>query len=520
MFGVSFFKEWALRYRDKGLRPIPCEPRGKRSLIAWKPYQERQPTVEEIEAWSRQWPDANIALVLGNGIFAVDIDSLEGRDNLERAGVKLPQDAPIVATSKGAHIYMAGNAGDRVGLVPGVDIRGVGYVVAPPSIHPSGRAYVWVNDFTGKVPAAPGALLALLQDPTKGQAAPAASVDWFTEAFAGVAEGGRNAACVRLAGFFLGLGVSPDRTLTVLQAWADRCTPPYPHDEVATTVESIAKRESFDAPGSLPPSAADLIEPTLALIANPAANVISTGWPVLDAKLDGGWERGTFNLVAGQAGTGKTLSMLQSGIAAACAGVGVLFVSLEMSGPRLLRRVLSQMSQVKFADIKHGNLVDAQRVLLDGAVARLRGLPFWIETRVRTVEAIDAVLSEFEPGQIGLIFADYTQKFTSPNAGEERRGVVEHVSEMFTKLAVGRNVPVVAASALSRPDRPTPTWRPTINNLRESAKLGYDADTVLLLHRDPGSPALEIDVAKQRDGETGRTILFLHAETLTLRESA
>jgi hypothetical protein len=35
---------------------------------------------------------------------------------------------------------------NRVGIVPGIDLRGDGgCVVAPPSIHSSGQAYTWVK---------------------------------------------------------------------------------------------------------------------------------------------------------------------------------------------------------------------------------------------------------------------------------------------------------------------------------------------------------------------------------------
>jgi hypothetical protein len=509
-------REAALAYRAAGLHPIPCEPQGKRSIVAWKEFQERQPTAEEINHWWSSWPDANVALVLGRGLIAIDIDSDEGRENLARAGVVLPEGAPISATGKGVHVFLSAVAGDRVALVPGVDIRGAGYVVAPPSVHASGRVYTWVLPLTGAPPAAPAALLALLAAPPTKVNAPGG--DWFTTALAGVAEGGRDATCTRMAGYLLGKGVSVEATQAILLAWAERCAPPFPADQVTKCVESIAKREAYDAPNSLPPSAADLIEDTLKLITSPS-QARSTGLGPLDALLEGGLEPGTFTLIGGTAGTGKTALMLQIATAVARAGQGVLFVTLEMGATRLLRRMLSQMSQVKFQHLKQGKLVDGERAALGVAADALRALPLWIETRVRTVEAVGAVLGEFDPGRIGLVCVDYAQKMTSPHGGDDLRHEVEHVSEQITKLAVSLNLAVVAASALSRPDSFSDKWRPTINNLRESAKLGHDADNVVLLYRARGAVVCEVMVEKQRDGATGAAVLGFRGDTLTFTES-
>jgi hypothetical protein len=511
-------REAALAYLELGLRPIPCEPGGKRAIVKWKDFETRAPRREEVEHWWAMWPDANIALVLGNGLLAVDLDSFDARENLERAGVVLPADAPVVATGKGAHVYLSGTSGDRVGLVPGVDIRGVGYVVGPPSIHPSGRQYVWVNEFKTPPPA-PQSLLNLLQAATN-KSPVTNSGDWVAEALAGVAEGGRDQTCTRLAGHLLGKGVSVQASEAILLAWAERCTPPFPADQVAKCVASIAKRAAFDAPGSLPPSAADLVDATLALITSPVRNVRSTGLPRLDERLEGGFEAGTLTLLGALPGVGKTCLMLQIATNVALSGKGVLFVTLEMGATRLLRRVLSQMSLVRFANLKSGSLVDGERLALNIAANKLRELPLWIETRVRTVEAVDAVLGEYDPDRIGLVCVDYAQKMSSPHGGDDRRHEVEHVSEMLTKLCVSRDLPVLAASALSRPENQRPNWRPTIHNLRESAKLGHDADTVILLHRDGGGPATEVDVAKQRDGATGGMVLFFKGETLRFEETA
>jgi KaiC/GvpD/RAD55 family RecA-like ATPase len=506
-------REAAHAYLDAGLRPIACEPRAKRAIVSWKEFQQRAPTHEEIDHWWTMWPDANIALVLGQGLMAVDLDSFDARENLERAGVVLPSDAPVVATGKGAHVYLSGTSGDRVGLVPGVDIRGVGYVVAPPSIHPSGRAYVWVNDFKMPPPAPPSLLALLGRSSAEAPSVPVG--DWFSEAMGGISEGGRDALCTRMAGYLLGKGVSVEASEAILLAWAARCTPPFPADQVTKCVDSIAKRESYDSPGTLPSTAADLIEPTLALILRPVKNIRPTGLAVLDGLLEGGLEPGTVTLLGARPAVGKTAMALQIATHVASAGTGVLFVSLEMSATRLMRRVLCQLSQVRFANIKTGDLKDGEKAALQIAADRARTLPMWIESRVRTVEAVDAIVAELGD-QVGFVVVDYLQRMSAPESRLGLRESVEHVSKALGRVA-SRGLPILALSSLSRPDRADSRWRPSLTSLRESGALESDADSVILLHRDEGSVAMEVSVAKQRDGATGSTVLTFAGETLTVR---
>src|SRR3990172_7300184 len=99
--------EAAVKYHSLGLHPIPCQPKDKRPLIDWKPYQERQPELTEVMQWWERWPDANVALVLGRGVFAVDLDGDAALFLLGQAGVAVPGGAPRVKTGKGYHVYLA-----------------------------------------------------------------------------------------------------------------------------------------------------------------------------------------------------------------------------------------------------------------------------------------------------------------------------------------------------------------------------------------------------------------------------
>ncbi|HTY93933.1 MAG TPA: primase C-terminal domain-containing protein, partial [Steroidobacteraceae bacterium] len=129
---------------------------------------------------------------------------------------------------------------NRVGLKPGIDLRGDGgCVVAPPSVHPSGRPYSWVKRRTpDEVPLAslPDWLLAAAGSVRRGH--PLAH--WRSLVREGVEEGQRNESLASLTGHLLGRDVDPEVALELLLAWNRvRCRPPLEDAEVAGVVRSI-----------------------------------------------------------------------------------------------------------------------------------------------------------------------------------------------------------------------------------------------------------------------------------------
>src|SRR5262245_10918514 len=138
------FLRAAQEYLRLGYHPIPCLPREKRPMVAWKDFQTTMPTSEQLTTWWTRTPEANVALVLGRGRFAVDLDGGADAEALLAAeGIALPPAAPRSRTGNGFHVFLraATPQPDRVGLLttdghkPQIDIRGIGIVVAPPSIH-------------------------------------------------------------------------------------------------------------------------------------------------------------------------------------------------------------------------------------------------------------------------------------------------------------------------------------------------------------------------------------------------
>lgn len=240
----------ALAYRARGFSVIPVG-KNKKPLVEWAEYQDRLPTGAEIREWWRRWPGANVAIVTGrvSGVVVLDVDGPEAREALQ--GRPLPP-TPCVLTGKGTHYYFQHpgfQARNFVKKLPGLDFRGDGgYVLAPPSLHPSGRRYRWAEYLSLKDVAlapCPEWLLELI-GPAAGQDGAARPVeDWRRLVSEGVAEGARNNSIAALAGHLLRRGVDPYVVLDLLLAWnKQKCRPPLPDEEVVTTVNSVARAEA------------------------------------------------------------------------------------------------------------------------------------------------------------------------------------------------------------------------------------------------------------------------------------
>ena len=140
--------EWAQWYLSKGFCVIPVGF-DKKPRIAWKEYQSRKSTNEELAKWWGEWPESNIGLVTGaiSDLFVIDLDT---QDAVKQVNDMLPDTAiiPTVQTPRGGrHLYFKHIDGfaNKAGVAPGIDVRTTGgYIVAPPSKNGRGNKYSWI----------------------------------------------------------------------------------------------------------------------------------------------------------------------------------------------------------------------------------------------------------------------------------------------------------------------------------------------------------------------------------------
>jgi hypothetical protein len=160
--------ECAIEYARRGIPVLPLS--GKLPRISKRAggsgVHDATTNLDQIRAWWRRWPHANIGLRCGVRFDVIDVDGPQGRRSLERfldEHAQVPIGGPRVLTGSGGwHLYVIPTGlPDRIGVLDHVDYRAADrYVVAPPSRHPeTGGLYTWVpgrgiDTPLGHVPAA------------------------------------------------------------------------------------------------------------------------------------------------------------------------------------------------------------------------------------------------------------------------------------------------------------------------------------------------------------------------------
>ena len=229
----------ALYYASLGWSVIPLRLKDKKPALKWEQYQTERASEEQIRAWWKKSPRANVGIVTGtiSGIIVLDVDGPEGRASLE--GKDLPPTTCTTTGSGGAHYifkHPGGEVRNFARRLPGLDLRGDGgYIVAPPSVHPSGGIYewglspemesprpvpVWLKDLLGVKAHNNGTKI----DPAK--------------VLAGIPEGSRDTELFKYAASLRARGMKREEAeILVLQA-AAACSPPFPREEALAKIES------------------------------------------------------------------------------------------------------------------------------------------------------------------------------------------------------------------------------------------------------------------------------------------
>ena len=288
-------------------------------------------------------------------------------------------------------------------------------------------------------------------------------------------------------------------------------------------------------------------------------NGLTTGFDSLN-KITQGFHAGDMIIVAARPSVGKTALALNFAYRAANrTDKPVAIFSLEMPAEQLVTRLVGAESSVSLSKITTGNLTGVDRTKVSSAVSKIGSLPLFIDDspngKLMDIIAKSRKLQANYP-DLGLIIIDYLGLVSSGSSrsNDSRQEEVRKASLALKALARELKVPVIVVSQLSRSvEQRGENKRPILSDLRDSGSIEQDADVVMLLYREdyykdskaPNNNAgdkkmknlsgserfemvkeqkeritgesmagdvsfVEVNIAKNRNGQTGKSYLFFY----------
>jgi replicative DNA helicase len=247
-------------------------------------------------------------------------------------------------------------------------------------------------------------------------------------------------------------------------------------------------------------------------------------WPRVQQVVCG-LQKGELTILAGRPSHGKSSLAMQIGMHAAKNTFCVAYVSLEMTGPSLVRREIAQEARVDSNRMRLGYLGHEERSRLVHSRNVIHELPIYIESRQRrgrTVSAIMASLRFLKARKpLDLVIVDHFHLIDGPERDE--RVKYNRIADALQRGARDMQVPFLVLAQLNRKCEEE-RREPGMSDLKECGKIEENADVIMFIHRPElythnrdreelrGQACLI--VAKQRDGAIGKIqLVFLHAQT-------
>lgn len=245
-----------------------------------------------------------------------------------------------------------------------------------------------------------------------------------------------------------------------------------------------------------------------------ATSGVPTGLSTLD-DLTAGFQEGELTILAARPSVGKTaLALWIIRQVAVLARMPVFFASLEQSRLELGDRMLCAHARVDSHRVRLGQCVQEDLDRLKAADAELRQAPLHIDDRPQQSVLRIASQARRLKRQHGLklVVIDYLQLIEPESRREPRHEQVGQMSRRLKQLAREVGVPVICLAQLNREAEEN---EPRMRHLRESGDIEANADVILFLHpmANTNCGAMDVIVAKQRNGPTGRAAIIAEKST-------
>jgi replicative DNA helicase len=255
---------------------------------------------------------------------------------------------------------------------------------------------------------------------------------------------------------------------------------------------------------------------------NGVKNIVPTFSETIDQKT-GGYINAC--VIGGLPGAGKTAALLESVRRGLAQGLKVGIISLEMSKPQLVTRLLSSIAQVDGMKIRDGYTSDHEFEQIKVGANKLIDENLFIadDPWINDVKLRPVIRNFVKKHGCNVVFIDYLQLVNVSQSKGKKVEDNEELMKLIQKISREFKVPVVILSQLARYDN-----RPTINSLRGGG-IEQAADVIILLHDDNyNNPTKEMQddpkaeilaiIAKSKHGSIGDVKITFHKQYQTMQD--
>lgn len=236
---------------------------------------------------------------------------------------------------------------------------------------------------------------------------------------------------------------------------------------------------------------------------------IFTGLKGFDDFLPNGITPGQLGIFLAYPGIGKSWLALYFAVQAWKRGKSPLIVSLEMSEEEVRNRIFTIVGQGLWSHRKLSSGKVERDLLRKWMEKEFKGRPSF---RIISNDGIGEMNPTVLRGKIDqhhpdIVFVDYLN-LMSPNQRADSETVrVKNLSRELKLLAGSESIPIVAIASATAGENTDMSLPPTMDQVRWSKDVAYDADWMLALGRPMDSDIIQLVFRKNRNGFLGDFML-------------
>lgn len=220
-------------------------------------------------------------------------------------------------------------------------------------------------------------------------------------------------------------------------------------------------------------------------------NPLKTGLRDLDNNITG-FNGGDLVTIFAFSGVGKTTLATQIALNVIRQKKKVLFFSLEMPKEQIRDRIISNLTNIAFRNIKYGRLQEEELnkvIMANGYLSRDKGL--LVSEEDELVDITSKIQYEVLKNNIDIVFIDYINLVNITGNNKEEHQKITECTRLFKKLAKSIKKPIVILaqgkqeSAHKMQNKNIALWdKVAVNDIAGGASIYRDSDIVLGMYRN------------------------------------